>query len=74
MDKNAELKQLANRIKQLRIDNGYETAEAFALAHQLPIAQYQLYEEGYDIEIVNLLELMALLNVTPRVFFGEGFG
>lgn len=73
MDKDKALQQLAHRIAQLRKANGYETAAAFARAHNLPVEQYKLYESGYDIDVASLLALMALLNVTPGIFFSEGF-
>lgn len=73
MSRQEELQQLADRIRQLRIAQGYTTAADFALAHNIPLALYLQYEEGYDIDMLNLFSLIHKFNITPEAFFSKGF-
>ena len=67
------LKQLGNRLKQLRIKKGYTKADVFAYEHEIDRAQYGSYESGRNIQYDTLLKLIKLHNITLKDFFSEGF-
>lgn len=73
MSRQEELQQLADRIRQLRIAQGYATAADFAQAHDIPLDLYLQYEEGYDIDMLSLFSLIHKFSITPEAFFSRGF-
>ncbi|MFT3738474.1 MAG: helix-turn-helix domain-containing protein [Breznakibacter sp.] len=68
-----DLVKLANRIKLLRIKQGYSNYESFAYEKNLPRAQYGRYEKGEDLRYSSLLKVIKALGMTPKEFFAEGF-
>lgn len=68
-----ELTLLGNRIKSLRIAQGYTNYENFAFEHDIPRAQYGRYERGEDLRYGSLLKVINALGMTPKEFFSEGF-
>jgi len=68
-----DLEKLANRIKSLRIKQGYSNYESFAYEKNLPRAQYGRYEKGEDLRYSSLLKVIRALGMTPKEFFSEGF-
>ncbi|HNU34442.1 MAG TPA: helix-turn-helix transcriptional regulator [Bacteroidia bacterium] len=69
----AGLKQLGERMKQLRIAKGYTNYEYFAYEHNLPRAQYGRYEAGGNITYKNLKKIVDAFDITLEEFFSEGF-
>ena len=73
MDKSEEIKKLANRIKQLRIQKGYSSYENFAFEKGIHRAQYGRYETGTDIQYSSLIKVAKAFDITLEEFFSEGF-
>ncbi len=78
MDKNdqytkQQLKNLGNRLRELRIERGFTNYEQFAFEHNLPRAQYGRYEQGQDLRFSSLIKVLNALNISLEDFFKEGF-
>lgn len=73
MDKAAEIKKLAKRIKSLRIQKGYSSYENFAFDNKIHRAQYGRYETGTDMQFTSLLRIARAFDMTLEEFFSEGF-
>ena len=73
MNKSEEIKKLANRIKQLRIQKGYSSYETFAFEKGIHRAQYGRYETGTDIQYSSLIKVAKAFDMTLEDFFSEGF-
>jgi len=78
MDKNdaytqQQLKNLGNRLKDLRIARGFTNYEQFAFEHNLPRAQYGRYEQGKDLRFSSLVKVLIALDISLEDFFKEGF-
>ena len=79
MDKNdaytkQQLKNLGNKLRELRIERGFTNYEQFAFEHNLPRAQYGRYEQGQDLRFSSLLKVLKALDISLEDFFKEGFG
>ena len=73
MDKAAEIKKLAKRIKSLRIQKGYSSYENFAFDNNIHRAQYGRYETGTDMQFTSLLRIAEAFDMTLEEFFSKGF-
>lgn len=69
-----QLNKLGNRLRQLRIEQGFSNYEQFAFEHNLPRAQYGRYEQGQDLRFSSLLKVLKALDISLEEFFKEGFG
>ena len=67
------LKQLGNRLKDLRIKKGYTNYEYFAFENNIGRAQYGKYETGGNIQYDTLVKLIKIHGLTLKEFFLEGF-
>ena len=66
---------LGKRIRQLRIDQGYSSAEKFANKHDFGRVQYFRYESGKgNITFKTLSVLVKAFGMSLEEFFSEGFG
>jgi transcriptional regulator with XRE-family HTH domain len=70
---NPDIQKLANRIKYLRLKQGYSNYEYFAFDNEIPRAQYGRYEKGEDLRYSSLLKIIKAFGMTPSEFFSEGF-
>lgn len=73
LDADRELKQIGNRIKQLRKGLGYTSYEKFANEHDIHRVQWGRYEQGLDMYTSTLVKIAKLLEVSIQEFFDEGF-
>ena len=73
LDAEAVLQQLGNRIKNLRIKEGYTSYEYFAYEHDIPRAQFGRYEKGQDLRLSSLIKVINAFGMTLEEFFSEGF-
>ena len=71
--KPAEMQRLGQRIKILRIARGYNSAEAFALDHDISRTHYGRWERGSNITYINLIKLTRAFGISLEEFFSEGF-
>lgn len=68
-----QLINLGNKLRELRIKQGYSNYEQFAYEHNLPRAQYGRYEKGQDLRFSSLLKVLKAFDVSLKEFFKEGF-
>ncbi len=68
-----QLKNLGERIKQLRIEKGYSSYEYFAYDNNISRAQMGRYEKGQDLRFSSLTKVINALGVTFEEFFSKGF-
>ncbi|KAA9331157.1 helix-turn-helix domain-containing protein [Adhaeribacter soli] len=67
------LKAIGRKLKELRIQKGYSSYEAFAVAHDLGRVQYWRLERGEaNFTIRTLLNVLEIHNMTLKDFFSEG--
>lgn len=71
--KEAVLKKLGARIKEIRIKKGYSSYEYFAYEHNISRAQFGRYERGEDLRFSTLAKIIAAFEMTFEEFFSEGF-
>lgn len=71
--KDAKLKKVGDRIKQLRIEKGYTSYEYFAYDHNISRAQFGRYEQGQDLRLSSLIKVVDALGIPFHEFFKEGF-
>jgi predicted transcriptional regulator len=67
------LKKLGERIKSLRIKNGYTNYENFAFENDIPRAQFGRYERGEDLRYSSLIKIIKAFRISVKEFFSEGF-
>lgn len=67
------LKQLGERLRQIRIKNGYTNYEYFAYEHNFSRTQYGKYEAGGNIQFDTLVKIIKVHNMSIEDFFSEGF-
>lgn len=73
LDGDVLLQKLGNRIKALRIKEGFTSYEYFAYEHDIPRAQFGRYEQGQDLRISSLVKVVNAFGMTMEEFFSEGF-
>lgn len=72
-EKSAEVKLLAQRIKDLRLKKGYTNYEYFAYEHNISRTQFGRYENGEDMRFSSLIKIVKAFDMTLVEFFTEGF-
>jgi transcriptional regulator with XRE-family HTH domain len=71
--KEQALKQLGQRIKNLRMEKGFTSYEYFAYENNISRAQYGRYEKGEDLRFSSLVKVISALDMSIPEFFKEGF-
>jgi transcriptional regulator with XRE-family HTH domain len=66
---NAELKAIAERLKALRKQKGYNNYEHIAFELGMSRSAYWRLETGANFELKTLIKICALLGVTLEEFF-----
>jgi hypothetical protein len=67
------IKRIANKIKQLRIDKGYTSYENFAYENDLSRVQYWRMEKGVNFTINYFLRILEIHKMSLQEFFNEDF-
>lgn len=74
-DKNTELdveiKQIAEKLKQMRIDKGFSSYETFAWEHGIGRMQYWKMEAGTNFTMKSLLKILRAHEVSLAEFFND---
>ncbi len=70
-DADPRLKQIAQKLKQLRLDKGYSSYEAFAFDHELPRVGYGRHEQGSNLTLRSLLRLLDIHQISLADFFAD---
>lgn len=68
-----ELKKLGARLRELRKEKDYKTAEEAAQYLDIQRAQYTRYEAGANITYVKLIQILRKLDIPISEFFSKGF-
>jgi len=68
-----QLKNLGNRIRQIRKAKGYSNYEKFAYQHDFNRSSYGRFESGEDIRFSSLLKVLDAFDMDIQEFFAEGF-
>lgn len=68
-----ELKELGQRIRQLRKEMGYSSAEKFAIDHDLSRVSYTKCETGSNMTYMSLRRVLKIFGISVTEFFNEGF-
>lgn len=67
------LRLMGKRIRELRVNAGFNSQEAFAYEANIPRAQYGRYEAGTNITILSLNKIIKFHKISLEEFFGHGF-
>lgn len=62
---------ISQKIKQLRLDADYSSAENFAFDNNLNRVQYWRVESGANITIKTLLKILDIHNISLSEFFSS---
>ncbi|WP_343302832.1 helix-turn-helix transcriptional regulator [Chitinophaga niabensis] len=57
--------RLGERLKTLRLEAGFDSAEAFAIHHKMGRTQYLAYERGKDLQLSTIRRLARFHKITP---------
>lgn len=71
MVEDKRIKQIAEKIKKLRIDSGYTSHENFAWDNGLSRVQYWRVESGANITLKTLLKILDIHKISLEKFFKE---
>jgi phenylalanine-4-hydroxylase len=63
--------QIANKIKELRLEAGYGSYEVFAWDNEIPRIQYWRMEKGTNFTISSLLRVLDAHKISLEDFFEE---
>ena len=69
--KDPRLIDIGNRIKNLRIEKGYSSAEIFAYEHELNRVSYWRMERGSNLTLSSLLRILDIHKLSLQEFFGK---
>ena len=67
------MKELGQRIRNLRIQKGFTSHEIFAYEHDFNRVQFGRYERGEDLRFSTLVRIIHAFDMTIDEFFSEGF-
>ncbi|HEY6141958.1 MAG TPA: helix-turn-helix transcriptional regulator [Flavobacterium sp.] len=65
------IKKVAQRIRQLRIDKGYSSYETFAFDNEINRVQYWRVESGKNITFKTFFKILEIHKITPQEFFKD---
>lgn len=63
--------KIGAKIKKMRMQAGYKSAEVFAVKHQLPRVQYWRMERGTNFTLKSLLGILDIHKVPLKKFFED---
>ena len=65
------LLKIGQKIKQMRLDKGESSYEAFAWKNEINRVQYHRIESGSNITIATLLKVLDIHNISLNEFFRD---
>lgn len=65
----SQLENIGNRLRKLRIEKGYSNYEIFAFDHDLNRANYGRYENGANMRVSTLIQILECHDLTLEEFF-----
>jgi len=66
---NQKIELIASKIKELRVQKGYSSHEAFAWDNNLNRVQYWRIEKGSNITLKTLISILEIHNISLSNFF-----
>lgn len=70
-DTDKRISQIGAKIKTLRKEKGYTSAEQFAYDHELPRVGYGNHEKGSNLNIASLLRIVDIHGISLEQFFKD---
>jgi len=70
-DLDPRIKQIAEKLRELRIKKGYSNHEFFAWDNEINRVQYWKVEKGSNITIKTLLKILDIHGISLSEFFRE---
>lgn len=67
----SNIKKVAQRIRQLRIDRGYTSYENFAFDNEINRVQYWRVESGKNITLKTFFKILQIHDLTVEEFFKD---
>ncbi|MCC8019654.1 MAG: helix-turn-helix domain-containing protein [Rikenellaceae bacterium] len=67
----ARLKKIAEKLKELRKNKGYKSAEIFAYDNNLSRVSYWRIENGFNITMKTLIKLLDIHRISLSEFFSD---
>ena len=64
-----KIESIANKIRELRIQKGYSSHEAFAWDNNINRVQYWRIEKGANITLKSLITILEIHKVSLSTFF-----
>jgi transcriptional regulator with XRE-family HTH domain len=73
LDKNIDLKinQISQKLKEIRLSNGYTSYETFAFENELNRVQYWRIESGRNITLKTLIRVLEIHKMSLEDFFKD---
>ena len=68
-----QLKNLGERIREIRKAKGFSNYEKFAYQHNFNRSSYGRFESGEDIRFSSLLRVLDAFDMTLEEFFSDDF-
>lgn len=65
------IKKVADRIKQLRIEGGTSSSETFSFDNEINRVQYWRVEKGQNITLKTFFKILQIHKLTPEEFFKD---
>ena len=66
------LKRIGQKLRKMRKQKGFKSAEQFAFTHELNRVQYGYYEQGKkDMRLSSLLKLLNTHQINITAFFND---
>ena len=65
------IKKVANKIRQLRIDSNYSSYENFAFDNDINRVQYWRVESGKNITLKTFFKILSIHKITPEEFYKD---
>lgn len=70
-DIDSRLTSIGQKIKKLRLEMGYSSAEIFAYEHGLNRVSYWRMEKGNNITLSSLMKIIDIHKISLRDFFAD---
>ena len=71
LEKEAMLKKIGMRVKELRIKAGYKSHEQFAFDNNIQPKQMWRWESGYDFKMSSLIRIANIHKITLEEFLKD---
>ncbi|WP_313375354.1 helix-turn-helix transcriptional regulator [Chishuiella sp.] len=67
----SKIKEISNKLKELRISKGYTSYETFAFENELNRVQYWRIESGHNITLKTLIKVLKIHEKSLEEFFKD---